>query len=178
MSFEQARDILEEILVGNGYSTISVVDWRSPSFHDYCLVTQDIVSIEKTTLSELLEKVVSPIHSCANAAELVSKSTVVMRNMLRGIIEIYLETNGPVALTFDDNTQIILTSSTNIVHWQRCLSRSGKDPYWDHSVASFRANSIDVAEGGMRQYRLSGDSVPSRLNPSVISHKGTTDVSL
>jgi hypothetical protein len=143
MHFERAVRILNESLVGNGYTHISVGDWWCFAFQrDLWIVAQDVVFPEEPELSQLLANARPPVLDSVDP-ENVTKGVLVLRNMRWQVTDVSLASDATLCLSFGDR-QMCFTTDADVVDWQWCLNRSGADPYHDFVVACFWAGEVEV----------------------------------
>jgi hypothetical protein len=146
MKPETPRKIIEDALVGSSYNYVSVADWWCLSFcNGFWLVAQDVFSPEEVGLNDLLANAQPSVLDGVDH-EYIAKGIVLHRNMRKELSSIALASDGSLRLAFDEDRIICLPTSSDVVDWQWCLNRSGKDPYSDYLVACFYVGEVELAE--------------------------------
>ena len=65
-------------------------------------------------------------------------------NLRKTITNIKIDELKNLNLDFENGSRMKILTNTNIVDWQWCLNKSGKDPYIDYEIACFWAGEIKI----------------------------------
>lgn len=138
-------EILNNRLLGQFISRFSLGDTWDLFIGEYCLSAHTIQFEDEGKISELLkENYDGFIHAVDK--EDVSKSTIMAANLRKTIIEILLDENKNITIDFENGSTMNILTNTDIVDWQWCINKSGKDPYMDNEIACFWAGEIKIKE--------------------------------
>lgn len=145
MNKKEAQTIIEESLIGNAYSEISVGDWWALRLSNgLWIVSQEIYSSAEENLNMIINKTMPDVLDGIDPENIV-KSIVVHRNMRRVISHASIDEDASLKLHFENNWEIIFPSTIEIVDWQWGLNKTGNIPYHDFIVACFDKGTIDVS---------------------------------
>lgn len=129
-------EILRSKLVGSFISYFSVGDTWELYFGYYRLIAQDLISEDENLLNEWLQKNYPSFQNTIDR-EYISKCAIVAAHMRKLITGVQLDKSYRLTIDFDDDTSLIIPTSTPIVDWQWCLNTSGMDSYSDYIIACF-----------------------------------------
>jgi hypothetical protein len=76
----------------------------------------------------------------------ISRSTIMAANLRKPITKISLDELKNLRIDFEHGSTMKILTNTEIVDWQWCLNKSGKDPYMDYEIACFWAGETQIKE--------------------------------
>jgi hypothetical protein len=138
-------EILNNKLLGQFISRFSLGDTWDLFIDEYCLSAHTIQFEDEGIITEFLkENYDGFIHAVDK--EDISKSTIMAANLRKTIIKILLDENKNITIYFENGSTMNILTNTDIVDWQWCINKSGKDPYIDNEIACFWACEIKIKE--------------------------------
>ena len=138
-------EILNNRLLGQFISRFSLGDTWDLFIGEYCLSAHTIQFEDEDKITELLKENYDEFIHAVDKED-VSKSTIMAANLRKTIIEILLDENKNITIDFENGSTMNILTNTNIVDWQWCINKSGKDPYMDNEIACFWAGEIKIKE--------------------------------
>ena len=142
---EQAAALLERLLLGNSFTTVSVSDWWSLHFEGHVLLAQDLVAPEQAEVETLLRSATVPLLDGVDP-ENISKCVSVLRNVRRSVIGVSLDASGQLRLEFEGGGTLVATCTTPVVDWQWSVNRTGSTPYEELGIACFGVGDVRFAD--------------------------------
>ena len=138
-----ALEILTNELVGKFIFRFSIGDTWDLFIGDYCFVAQEIISEDEKLLNQWYKINYASYLNCVDKTD-ISKSTIVAAHLRKEIIGIKLDELCNLTIEFEQDSALLVPTNVEIVDWQWCLNKTGKDPYMDFRVACFSAGEIEV----------------------------------
>jgi hypothetical protein len=139
----EALDILREKLAGNFYSRFSMGDTWDLYFDGFWLIAQEIIATEEKELNEYLLESYQPAREAVDKED-VAKSIVVSTCLRKTIVDVFLDSDMALTLRFENGTQLVFPTHTDIVDWQWALNEHGGNPYIDCIIGCFHAGEIHI----------------------------------
>ena len=144
----KAIQMLNEKLVGNSYTYISIGDyWSLFIDHELWLVSHEVSTSEEDGINNILSGITPPVLDGVDSED-IAKAIAVIRHKRQPTSGISLAADGTLELIFDNNRRLAFSSAVDIVDWQWCLNSSGDDPYHDRDflVACFWTGEVKIKE--------------------------------
>lgn len=135
--------ILDKKLLGKFISRFSLGDTWEMFIGEYCLSAHTIEFTDERRL-ELLIKEHYDEFAYSIDKENIAKSMIMAANLRKTITRIDLDEMKNLTFDFEQGTPLRILTNTEIVDWQWCINKSGKDPYMDNEVSCFWAGAIEV----------------------------------
>jgi hypothetical protein len=123
-------EVLEEKLLGNFYSRVSLGDTFDLYFDRFWLISQDVVAPEEQALNEQLSSF-KPATEAIDKED-VAKSIILTSTLRKKVTGILLNPDSSLELSFENGMTLLFTTDNEIVDWQWAINESGQDPY--HSL--------------------------------------------
>ncbi|HHP7236487.1 MAG TPA: hypothetical protein ACFCUC_17780 [Desulfobacterales bacterium] len=136
-------DILQEKLIGNFYSRFSVGDTWDFCFHDFWLISHNVISSHEAKLNAVLQNSFKPAIEAVDKED-VAKSIIVCSTQRKQIIDISLKKDSTLSLIFENEVELIFPTDTNIVDWHWAINKDGGDPYLGFIVGCFNPGKVEV----------------------------------
>ena len=136
-------DVLEEKLLGNFYSRISLGDTFDLYFDRFWLISQNVVSSDESILNKLVSDY-PPSHEAIDKED-IAKCTILAATLRKKVIEVSLNPDSSLDLGFENGVRLLFTTDTEIVDWQWAINENAQDPY--HSLIVGVLNSGEVQRG-------------------------------
>ena len=139
------QDILNEKLLGEFISRFSVGDTWDMYIGDFCLSAHSIKFEEENQITEFLKGHYEEFKYSVDKED-IPKSTIMAANLRKPITKIILDELKNMKIDFENGSTMKIMTNTEIVDWQWCVNRSGKDPYMDYEIACFWAGETQIKE--------------------------------
>lgn len=137
--------ILKDKLLGQFLMRFSIGDTWELFIGDSCLSAHTIQFKDEKVITELLRENYDGFIHIADEED-VSKSTIMAANLRKMIIDVELDKKKNLTVTFEHGSTMKILTNTDIVDWQWCINKSGKDPYIDSDISCFWAGELKVNE--------------------------------
>ena len=131
-------EVLEEKLLGNFYSRVSIGDTFDLYFDRFWLISQNVVSSDEETINKLISEY-QPTTKAIDKED-IAKSTILTATLRQKVTEVSLNPDSSLELCFENGVRLKFTTDTDIVDWQWAINENAQDPY--HSLI------IGVLESG------------------------------
>jgi len=138
-------EILNNRLLGQFISRFSLGDTWDLFIGEYCLSAHTIQFEDEGKITKFLKENYNGFIHAVDKED-ISKSTIMAANLRKTIIEILLDENKNLTIDFENGSTMNILTNTDIVDWQWCINKSGKDPYIDNEIACFWAGEIKIKE--------------------------------
>lgn len=142
---KREEEILANKLLGESISRFSLGDTWWMSIGEYYLEAHEIEFEDENRITKLLEENYTEYHSCVDRED-ISKATIMAANLRKPITQVRIDNQKNLTVYFDKGTTMKVLTNTDIVDWQWCVNRTGKDPYSDYEVACFWAGELKIKE--------------------------------
>ncbi|TCI84580.1 hypothetical protein [Tenacibaculum sp. M341] len=142
---ENELELLNNKLVGQFISRFSVGDTWDLLIGDYWLSAHTIEFKEERKITKLLKENYNQFNFSVDKED-VSKSTIVAANLRKLITRIDLDEMKNLIIDFKNGSELRVLTNTDIVDWQWCINKSGKNPYTDFEIACFWKGEIKIKE--------------------------------
>ncbi|ESP91528.1 MULTISPECIES: hypothetical protein [Pseudoalteromonas] len=138
-------EILEEKLLGNFYSRISIGDTFDLYFDSFWLISQNVISPDE----EGLNRVISGYQPAKEAIdkEDIAKGIILTTTLRQKIAEVFLNSDLSLELSFENGVRLKFTTDTEIVDWQWAINENAQDPHIDCIVGVFEEGEIRHGNG-------------------------------
>lgn len=136
-------EILTTKLLGEFISRFSVGDTWWMSIGDYYLEAHTIEFEEENLIAEFLKGNYEEFNYSVDQED-ISKSTIMAANLRKPITHISLDDLKNMKIDFENGSTMKILTNTDIVDWQWCFNKSGKDPYMDYEIACFWAGETKI----------------------------------
>lgn len=137
------QDILNKTLLGEFISRFSVGDTWDMYIGIFYLSAHTIEFEEENRIAEFLKGQYEEFKHSVDK-ENISKSTIMAANLRKPITKISLDELKNLQIHFENGSTMKILTNTEIVDWQWCVNRSGKDPYMDYEIACFWAGQTQI----------------------------------
>jgi hypothetical protein len=134
-------DVLEEKLLGNFYSRVSLGDTFDLYFDRFWLIAQGVVSPQEDFLNSQLADFKPAVEAIDK--EDVAKGIILTSTLQKKVIAVSLNSDSSLELDFENGIKLLFTTDNEIVDWQWAINENGQDPY--HSLI------VGVLESGEAQ---------------------------
>ncbi|MBD1261793.1 hypothetical protein HZY62_14400 [Maribacter polysiphoniae] len=138
-------EILNNKLLGQFISRFSLGDTWELFIGEYCLSAHTIQFEDEGKITEFLEENYDGFIHAVDKED-IAKSTIMAANLRKTIVEILLDNNKNITIDFENGSTMNILTNSDIVDWQWCINKSGKDPYRDNEIACFWAGEIKIKE--------------------------------
>jgi hypothetical protein len=139
------QDILSKRLLGEFISRFSVGDTWDMYIGDYNLSAHTIEFEQENQIAEFLKGHYEEYNYSVDKED-ISRSTIMAANLRKPITKISLDELKNLRIDFEHGSTMKILTNTEIVDWQWCLNKSGKDPYIDYEIACFWAGETQIKE--------------------------------
>lgn len=139
------QDILNEQLLGEFISRFSIGDTWDMYIGDFYLIAHTIEFEEENLITLFLKEKYREFKFTVDKED-ISKSTIMAANLRKPITKISLDKFKNLQIDFENGSTMKILTSTDIVDWQWCVNRTGKDPYNDYDIACFWAGETKIKE--------------------------------
>ena len=143
----KALEILNDKLIGSFIHSFHTGDNWTLNFGDYYLSAQNLISPDEGILNGCLHANYRSFETAVDK-DSVAKSTVVAAHMRKEVTSVMLDKAYNLTIYFENDSELVIPSNEDIVDWQWCLNKTGKDPYMDYLLACFGEGEIAVNEAG------------------------------
>jgi len=138
-------EILSKKLLGEFISRFSIGDTWDIFIGDYYLSAHTIEFEEENRITEFLKENYKEFNYSVDK-EGISKSTIMAANLRKTIIQVDLDELKNMTIDFENGSTLKILTNTDIVDWQWCINKSGKEPYVDYEIACFWAGETKINE--------------------------------
>ncbi|WOI23483.1 hypothetical protein [Nonlabens ulvanivorans] len=142
---ENEIEILNNKLLGQFISRFSVGDTWDLLIGDYWLSAHTIEFKEERKITEFLKENYNEFNFSVDKED-VSKSTIIAANLRKAITRIDLDEMKNLTIDFKNGSELKVLTDTDIVDWQWCINKSGKNPYKDFDIACFWKGETKIKE--------------------------------
>lgn len=142
----EALQLLQNKLIGNFYSRFSSGDsFELRLDNDLWLIAHNVVSKDETTLNKFLEQNYEPYNNAIDQ-EFIAKNISLTALMRQEIIDVKLDNDCSLIITFENGEDLKLAIDTEIIDWHWALKNTIGDPYKEYIVACFNKGEVEVAK--------------------------------
>lgn len=134
--------MLEEKLLGNFYSRISLGDTFDLYFDRFWLISQNVASSDEGILNKIVSEY-PPSHEAIDKKD-IAKCTILAASLRKKVTKLSLNPDSSLELGFENGVSLLFTTDTEIVDWQWAINEDAQDPY--HSLI------VGVLESGEVQF--------------------------
>ncbi len=135
-------EILEEELLGNFYSRISLGDTFDLYFGNFWLIAQNVVSPDEVAINNRISEY-SPASEAVDKDD-VAKSTILTATLRKKITKISLNSDSSLELNFENGVKLTFTTDTEVVDWQWAINDEAQDPYLGCLLGVFDAGKVHL----------------------------------
>ncbi len=122
-----AIEVLEEKLLGNFYSRVSLGDTFDLYFDRFWLISQNMVSSDEAALNKLMSEY-STITEAIDKED-IAKATILTATLRKKVTKVVLNADSSLELSFENGVRLLFTTDTEIVDWQWAINEDAQDPY-------------------------------------------------
>lgn len=115
----RAIEILEEKLLGNFYSRISIGDTFDLCFENFCLISQNVLSPDEDTINQSISGY-QPTGEAIDKED-IAKGTILTATLRKKVTEVSLNSYSSLELSFENGVRLKFTTDTEIMDWL-CLT--------------------------------------------------------
>lgn len=137
-----AIEILEEKLLGNYYSRISIGDTFDLCFDNFWLISQNVLSPDEDSINQDLSGY-QPTNEAIDK-ENIAKGAILTTTLRKEVTEVVLNFDSSLELRFENGVKLKFTTDTEIVDWQWAISENAQDPYLGCIVGVFEAGEVHL----------------------------------
>jgi hypothetical protein len=134
-------EVLEEKLLGNFYSRVSLGDTFDLYFDHFCLIAQGVIAPQEAFLNNQLANF-KPATEAIDKED-VAKGIILTSTLRKKVTAVSINPNSSLELCFENGIKLLFTTDNEIVDWQWAINENGQDPY--HNLI------VGVLESGVAQ---------------------------
>ncbi|MDK1312783.1 hypothetical protein [Pseudoalteromonas ardens] len=135
-------EILEDKLLGNFYSRVSLGDTFDLYFDQFWLISQRIVAPQEEYLNEQLSSFKPAVEAIDK--EDVAKSIMLTSTLRKKVTSVSLKTDSSLELSFENGVNLLFTTDNEIVDWQWAINEDGQDPYNSFIVGVLESGEVQL----------------------------------
>jgi len=136
-------EILQKRLLGNFYSIFRVGSAFDLFFDDFWIISNNVVSPDEDDLNTQILASYRPASQAIDKED-VAKSVVLSSTMRKCIINVKLNQDSSLELSFENGVTLLFPTDTEIVDWQWALNENANDPYLGCIVGVFASGEVQV----------------------------------
>jgi len=112
-------------------------------FDDFWIISNNVVSPDEDDLNTQILASYRPASQAIDKED-VAKSVVLSSTMRKCIINVKLNQDSSLELSFENGVTLLFPTDTEIVDWQWALNENANDPYLGCIVGVFASGEVQV----------------------------------
>ena len=142
----KALEIIQDKLIGTFYTRFSSGDsFEIKLDNDLWLIAQNVVSENEEIFNKFLENNYQSYNNAIDQ-ELIAKNVSLTALMRQVIIDVNLDDDCSLIITFNNGEKLVFTTDTKIVDWHWALKRTLTDPYLEFIISCFNKGEVEITK--------------------------------
>ncbi|WP_444903084.1 hypothetical protein ACJJIU_03900 [Microbulbifer sp. CnH-101-E] len=135
-------EVLEEKLLGNFYSRVSLGDTFDLYFGRFWLISHNVVCPDEGALNEMI----SAYHPTNEAIDKddIAKGTIITASLRKKITSVFIHSDSSLELGLENGVKLKFTTDTDVVDWQWAITENAQDPYHGFIVGVLSSGEVQL----------------------------------
>ncbi len=135
-------EVLEEKLLGNFYSRVSLGDTFDLYFDRFWLIAQGVVAPQEAFLNNQLASF-KPATEAIDKED-IAKGIILTSTLRKKVINVLINPDSSLELYFENGVKLLFTTDNEIVDWQWAINENGQDPYFSLIVGVLESGEVQL----------------------------------